>query len=83
MPRERIDSPYPRFADIISEYQARGEIPRNTSGRWRTGNLPKSVMWLAERPATLLALYRDLTETVRDSDDLHKDQLCQGNQTNA
>lgn len=68
MPKE-IKSPFPRFADIILEYQSRGEIPRNTSSRWRVGNFGRPLRWLTERPETLLALYEDLTkETVHDSD---------------
>jgi hypothetical protein len=62
MARQRIESPYPRFSDVLSDLQASGQITRQRSAQLRRGNFTRLLAWMVRHPEVLISLYDDIME---------------------
>lgn len=60
MPKTRLESPFPKFATLITRFEISGELSRKRSVQLRSGAFPRSLIWMTKRPETLLALYEDI-----------------------
>jgi hypothetical protein len=64
LPTER---PEPEYTNLLAELRSathrEAGLPPATHHRWKSGELPAAIRWLARHPRMMRALLRDLGET--------------------